>query len=74
VSLPCGSYLGDERAQAFLLMMNLNWRFLLFLLLGVLVCSMIAVNKPDGQELLGLLSGPAIGALIVFGYQRWAKR
>jgi positive regulator of sigma E activity len=55
-------------------MMNLNWQPLLFLFLGVLVGSMIAVNKPDGQELLGLLSGAAIGALVVFGYQRWAKR
>jgi hypothetical protein len=55
-------------------MMNLNRQLLLFLFLGIAVGLMIAVNKPDGRELLGLLSGAAIGALVVFGYQRWAKR
>jgi hypothetical protein len=55
-------------------MMNLNWQLLLFLFLGAVIGSMIAVNKPDGQELLGLFSGAAIGASVVFGYQRWAKR
>ena len=56
------------------LMINLSWGFLLFLLLGAVVGVMIAMNRPDGQELLGLLSGAAIGALVVYGYQRWAKR
>jgi hypothetical protein len=55
-------------------MINLSWGFLLFLLLGAVVGVMIAMNRPDGQELLGLLSGAAIGSLVVYGYQRWAKR
>ena len=55
-------------------MIDLNWRFLLILLLGAAVGMMVATHRPDSQELLVLLSSTAIGALLVYGYQSWPKR
>jgi len=46
------------------LMINLNQRLLFILLLGAVIGVMITVDEPDGQELLGLLSSAAIGALL----------
>ena len=45
-------------------MINLNQRLLFILLLGAVIGVMITVDEPDGQELLGLLSSAAIGALL----------
>ena len=56
------------------LMIDFNWRFLFILLLGAAVGVMFAIDRSDSQELLGFLSGTAIGALLVYGYQGWPKR
>jgi hypothetical protein len=56
------------------LMIDLNWRFLFILLLGSAVGVMFAIDRSDSQELLGLLSGTAIGALLVYGCECWPKR
>jgi hypothetical protein len=59
-------------------MIDLNWRFLfillLILLLGAAVGVMFAIDRSDSQELLGLLTGTAIGALLVYGCECWPKR
>ena len=55
-------------------MIDLNWRFLIILLLGAAVGLMFAIDRTDMQELLGLLSGTAIGALLVYGCECWPKR
>jgi hypothetical protein len=55
-------------------MIDFNWRFLFILLLGAAVGVMFAIDKPISQELLGFLSGTAIGVLLVYSYQRWPKR
>jgi len=55
-------------------MIDFNWRFLFILLLGAAVGVMFAIDRSDSQELLGFLSGTAIGALLVYGYQGWPKR
>ena len=55
-------------------MIDLNWRFLFILLLGTAVGVMLAIDRADGKELLGFLSSTAIGALLIYGYQRWLKR
>ena len=55
-------------------MIDFNWRFLFILLLGAAVGVMFAIDRSDSQELLGFLSGTAIGALLVYGYQSWPKR
>jgi hypothetical protein len=56
------------------LMIDFNWRFLIILLLGAAVGLMFAIDRTDMQELLGLLSGTAIGALLVYGCECWPKR
>ena len=55
-------------------MLEVNGRLLFFLLLSAVVGVLIAIDRPDGREVLGLLSGAAIGALLIYGYQRWVKR
>jgi hypothetical protein len=56
------------------LMIDFNWRFLFILLLGAAVGVMFATDRSDSQELLVLLSGTAIGALLVYGCECWPKR
>ena len=55
-------------------MIELNARFLFFLSLTAVIGVLLAIDRPDGREILGLLSGAAIGALLVYSYQRWVKR
>ena len=55
-------------------LIDFNWRVLFILLLGTAVGVMLAIDRLDGQELLGLFSGTAAGALLVYGYQSWPKR
>ena len=55
-------------------MIDFNWRFLFILLLGAAVGVMFATDRSDSQELLGFLSGTAIGALLVYGCECWPKR
>jgi hypothetical protein len=55
-------------------MIDFNWRFLIILLLGAAVGLMFAIDRTDMQELSGLLSGTAIGALLVYGCECWPKR
>jgi hypothetical protein len=55
-------------------LIDFNWRVLLILLLGTAGGVMLAIDRPDGQELLGLFSGTAAGALLVYGCQNWPKR
>ena len=55
-------------------MIDLNGRLLFFLLLSAVIGLLIAIDRPDGREVLGLVSGAAIGALLIYGYQRWVKR
>jgi hypothetical protein len=54
-------------------LIDFNWRVLLFLLLGTAVGVMLAIDRPDGQELLGLFFGTAVRALLVYGCQSWPK-
>ena len=54
-------------------LIDFNWRVLFILLLGTAVGVMLAIDRPDGQELLGLFSGTAVGALLVYGCQNWPK-
>jgi hypothetical protein len=55
-------------------LIDFNWRVLFILLLGTAVGVMLAIDRSDGQELLGLFSGTAVGALLVYAYQSWPKR
>jgi hypothetical protein len=55
-------------------LLDFNWHVLFILLIGTAVGVMLPIARPDGQELLGLFSGTAVGALLVFGYQSWLKR
>ncbi len=55
-------------------MLNLDRRLVFFLLLGAVLGVLIAIDRPDGQEVLGLLVGAGLGVLLAYGYQRWVKR
>ena len=45
-----------------------------FLIIGGAIGLIAAIDQPSWREMVGMLSGGAIGALLVYGYQRWIKR
>jgi arginine exporter protein ArgO len=45
----------------------------LLIICGVMGLSAV-VSEASWREVVGALSGAAIGVLLVYGYQRWVKR
>jgi len=55
--------------------MNLHRRRVVALLIiGGVIGLLATINEPNLQEITGLLSGGAVGVLLVYGYERWIKR
>jgi hypothetical protein len=55
--------------------MNLHQRrVVVVLIIGGALGLVATIIEPNLQEITGLLSGGAIGVLLVYGYERWIKR
>ncbi len=44
------------------------------LIIGAALGLIAVIAQPSLQEVAGMLSGVAIGGLLVYGHQRWIKR
>ena len=49
-------------------------RLIGLLIIGGALGLIAVVAQPSLQEVAGMLSGVAIGGLLVYGHQRWIKR